>query len=842
MGLALYSVRHIEQSISFLKKAIQLSPKIAKYHYDLGFVLQSSGQSSASIEHYRASIDLAPTSKAALENLGVALFETGQNEAAISAFDKALKIDSKSMISLSNLSTLKRWQGESSEALLLLKKACEIDPLVPEIRMKRSGIFISRGEFDKGWSEFSWRFLKAGIKPQDPILFVPIPRWDGQDISGKKLLVYAEQGVGDEVMFASCLPDLMKKVSDCHLLCDPRLVPVFSRSFPHLPVSASRQKGWADLVEGIGADYRIALGDLPRLFRKSEDSFGKLGPYLQADESLSNYWNDRLQSFGKKIKVGLSWRGGADRHMKMARSIDLSMCAPLLEMKDVVFVNLQYGETEGEIELLPEKVKKNLFSFNEIDPLTDLESFFSLLENLDLVISVDNSTVHFAGALGISTKVLLPALPEGRWPLEGEYSRWYHSVQLIRQSPEDGGSWGRVLGVAQKIIQDEVSTPRRIPLLSRSTKAAVQNAATVSPSAGKRKALLLNDTSYSHHYGCACSSFAVRSRLRGRFDIKGAQFSELRKLPAVVPDINLWTAEYLEQFVQKVPAFFHLFGQSDVVIINGEGCLHGRSPYVLNLLYLAYSAKNHFGKSVYIINHSCYPEDQEVLVNTKIEDLYRQVYSVLDGIAVREPISRHLLAGMGLNATESFDCLPLFVEEYRSDLPDSEPVELLIGGSVAWDQNLLNLLTQLIDRTDGKKCTFLYGANALPAEDDRRAFLQLKTALPGQVELFCAKSELEWLSKIASAEILISGRFHHSIAAACLETPFIVLDSNTPKIKGMMQEVGMDSHISLKDPNCTERVLSLFEAFRQEPEKGIMPKENYARILALAEKNFEVFK
>ncbi len=839
-GLALFTKGQLDKALSFLSKASSISPGTAKYHYDLGVVLQNSGKDEEAIGHYRETLALEPKNKAAWENMGVALFDCGYNQEAVSAFKNALELNPDSVLALTNLSTLCCWQGRHQQALDLLNTALAVDPAHISARMKRAEIFLSLGNFSRGWNEYAWRFAGSGRPGQDPVRFVPLPKWNGQSLSGGTLLVHTEQGIGDEVMFASCLPDLLEQGVDCCFLCDPRMVKIFKRSFPELDVLPNISAQWGLMSESLKADVRLPLGDLPGLFRASSRDFSQQKGYLKADGALVEHWSQRLSHLGSGLKIGISWRGGRQKYSQRARSIPLELFSPLLSLQGISFVNLQYGDCKEDLSTLPESLQTKIISFPEIDPLVDLENFFAVISTLDLVISVDNSTVHFAGALGIQTWLLLPSLGDWRWPVGGTDSRWYPSVRLIRQQYEERGDWAPVIDCAVKMITG--LTAKNIECANVADDLSEKQVVTILPSgqSGMRKALLLNDTSFWYHWGCTGTSLAIRNNLqKGGWTVRGVPIHYLRSLLPVPANYKHWNDELYESFRRVYGDLCESLEQTDVLVVNGEGSLHGNSALPINLLYLMHIAKTRFGKSVQVINHSCYPDNQSDPSGSQNEKLYQHIYSELDYVAVREPISRVLLEKLGVKVTQSFDCLPLFIKQFHNEIESQKTRQIVFSGSVAWNQSMIQAICQLVmDVAEDQQCYFLFGANAYPAGDDIAMIQKLQQVLPNKVQLLFAKSELEWLRTIASARLFISGRFHHSIAAACLKTPFIVMDSNTPKISGLMQTLELDCHVSCLSSQFSSHLLESAKELIADPVRGLMTEKNHQKILSLAENNF----
>ncbi|MEZ5563302.1 MAG: tetratricopeptide repeat protein [Gammaproteobacteria bacterium] len=835
VGLADFQRGNIEDAIRHLGRAASIAPKVAKYHYDLGVVTQTHGDPARCVGHYEAAVALDASHVAGWENLGVALFDQDRNAESIAAFERALALCPTSLLALGNLATLQRWQGDHAAALALIGRGLALDPLNADLRMKRAEALLATGDLAAGWEEYAWRFVQGDIHGGQASAYVPLPKWSGQPLENRDVLLHAEQGIGDELMFASCLRDLAATPARFTLLCDPRLVPAMSRSFPFLSVLPNRNGAWGTGGESITADLRIPLGELPRVFRTSADSFAPRSAFLHADGTMRTAWRKRLDALGPGLNIGISWRGGHAPRTRQARSVPLPALEPLFAVPGARLVSLQYGDCTQELAAAPEAIRNGLVRFPEVDPLTDLEGLFALMSELDLVISVDNSTVHFGGALGVTTWILAPALTDWRWPASGTDSRWYDSVRLFRQAPGARSDWTSVIAAACTAL--EGFTPRSRPQ-------AVATAVTSGPepdAPAPPRTLLVNDTSYWYHWGCSCTSLAIREQLRARgravCGLPIDRLTGLQPLPASRQQLD--DPGLFARFQRGNPELCALIADADEVVINGEGSLHGTTHASLSLLYLAWIARRYLDRPVRIINHSCYPTGSARITGNAVEDFYRQVYQSLDGVVVREPVSAALLERLGIPVTVGFDCLPLYAQAHRGDIRTEAGNQLLIAGSVSATPAMAEACTQLAiaARSEGLRPAFLFGANANLAADDREFGRMLARSTDGAIELRHATSEAEWLSAIASARLLVSGRFHYSIAAAYLGTPFIALDSNTPKMDGLMQVLGLSCRADSASPSLPADLVRQTMALLHDPTPALITDAVRDEMLSAAARN-----
>ena len=344
------------------------------------------------------------------------------------------------------------------------------------------------------------------------------------------------------------------------------------------------------------------------------------------------------------------------------------------------------------------------------------------------------------------------------------------------------------------------------------------------------KVLLVNDTTGWYHFGCTGTSLALKKELEN-LGCELSSFSildcnALDYLPGSVEEF--FDKEILAKFIAHNHALCALIQNNDVIVVNGEGTLHGAKRGPLSLLYIVYIAKSVFAKNVQIINHSVYPNDSVSAEDNEILSLYKNIYKTVDFVAIREPISVSIMRSIGLDVHESFDCLPLYIKHYyQPNLCNKQNDLILLAGSAAWfnlniftpdaqaGDSLKNGLMQVIKAlqpkmAEGYRVRFLYSDLEHPAKDDQEMLSFLKGNIGPSFSVIHARSIDSWLRAIEEADLLISGRFHHSIAAACLGTKFIALNSNTPKMTGLMKSMGHPKPLiysDLKLENKLKRVI-----------------------------------
>lgn len=385
-----------------------------------------------------------PSHGAAHAALGYLLLKREHRPAeALAHFDAALAAGHRTHRIWSNRGIALQDLGRLEEALASYDEALTIEPSDPLARFHKALTNLMRQDYARAWPDYEARL----VSEDQPCAPRPLPVWDGSPTT-RKLLVYGEQGIGDEIMFSSCIPDLSRRCPNVVLACTPKLRGMFSRSFPGIEVVTLAQARDPATPETASAACTIAIGSLPLHFRSDRTDFPLHRGYLRADPALVVEYRERLQALGPELKVGLSWRGGLDRTRRATRSIALEDLASLLQLRAVRFVNLQYDSRRDEASLASEIASGRIVHWQ--DALDDYERTAALVASLDLVVSVCTAAIHLAGALGVRTRILAPFSPEWRYGIAGDEMPWYPSVRIERQPAP--GLWTPVIDA----VRDEV--------------------------------------------------------------------------------------------------------------------------------------------------------------------------------------------------------------------------------------------------------------------------------------------------------------------------------------------------------------------------------------------------
>lgn len=435
LALALRAAGQHAEAEGVWRFALRHDPRHLPCWNNLGRLLHDLERFDEAIVAFEQALQIEPNSYETLVNLGAALKDCERGEEAGAALARATQLAPQRAEAWLDLGKVHEELGELSLALRFYERAQSLAPENAEIRLNRALVHLQLGEFTRGWQEYDARWQTAGAPERPPI---DLPEWQGEWKPGLRLLVFGEQGIGDEIMFASCVPGLIVAGVRVTLVAEPRLAPLFARSFPLAEVipTPNDAQGWKTIA--AGCDAQIPVGSLPRYLRASASQFPRRAKYLRADAQATARWREHYRELGPGMKIGISWRAGTTAKTRRHRNPPLAAWRSLAAIAGAQFICLQYGASDDELAEL-RAIGLNVRAFSESDPLRDLDDFAAQIAALDLVVSIGNATVHLAGALGVPCWNLLPCHWGWRWGIDRADSPWYASIRLFRQSRT--GDW-----------------------------------------------------------------------------------------------------------------------------------------------------------------------------------------------------------------------------------------------------------------------------------------------------------------------------------------------------------------------------------------------------------------
>jgi Flp pilus assembly protein TadD len=471
LGGALLRLGKLADARTMLEYCLELDPKNIYARINLGGVLQGQEEFKLALENALEAVSIDPTHALAFNNLGSAFSDLAMNAEAKHAFETASMLDSTSVDALINLAGSESKLLNPKGALAAYNKVLTM--LGPHEKQRAEAIrFFACFEHQKlGNLEEFWDGYECGFSPmipktgaRSPNRQFNVPKWDGQDRPGKVLLIWREQGVGDEILYSSIMPDLKKLQMKIIFECDPRTVSVWQRSFPEFTVRQASFDSENLLPHYQDYDFHLPICSLGSIYRRATDSFQKFKPYLIPDPLLEIYYRDRLSTLANgRVKVGVLWRS-----IKLTPGRSLGYTAieqwhEILKLKEFYFVSLQYNLHQSELEYINQNFKDSLMVFDEINLKDDFERTCALISNLDIVVSPNTTMFELSGALGVKT-LLMWGGSQGAYGLKSHFI-FFPSVQLIHSEDPEVSSQdtaSHVLGLIPKKLRQIINNQRNV--------------------------------------------------------------------------------------------------------------------------------------------------------------------------------------------------------------------------------------------------------------------------------------------------------------------------------------------------------------------------------------------
>lgn len=424
LGAALYRCRRMQDAKSVLEHALDLDPKSMAARTNLGGVLQSMNDFSAALKNALELVSNHPTEALAFNNLGSAFSDLNNIEAARHAFETAIMLKPGQIDALTNLAVMESRFGNFARAIELFQQAIDVLPDSALERKKSLEFYKAFDHLRLGELPVAWDLYESGFSKLVPInamrspdrQFGDKPRWKGEDLNGKTLLVWREQGIGDELRFAACLEDLQGKVGRLIFECSPRLSGVFSKAWPWVETRPETPYSGSGVAQDF--DFHLPVGSLMRFFRRDVADFSRSRAFVTPEPRLVAKFLGRLaeRRQGKKL-VGICWRSGLLTPTRNSEYTQVLDWAPLLARDDVVFVNLQYGESAQELEEVRRELGVEILNWPDLNLKNDVDDVFALISCLDLVVTVRTTVNNMAGAVGTPCVLLIK---DSHWSLLGQ--------------------------------------------------------------------------------------------------------------------------------------------------------------------------------------------------------------------------------------------------------------------------------------------------------------------------------------------------------------------------------------------------------------------------------------
>jgi hypothetical protein len=416
------------EAIPAFRRTIAIRPQSAEAWNGLGESMRQTGNLVEAIHALRRATELNPNYSDAHLNLGIALGEHDKLQEAIDSINRAVQLDPQNPYAHCNSGIAQSFVMQLDLAEKSYQRAIELRPEYAVAHHALALLQLVQGRFEEGWRGYEYRWkLPTAPKPYE----FNRPKWTGEDLIGKTILLHTEQGLGDSLQFVRYVPLVARQAAKVYFYCQPPLIQLFSQLNDVTLLTDPNQK-----IPPY--DFHCPLMSLPLAFGTRLETIPAEVPYLHADEKLLQDWKPKLD-WSKKLRIGIVWSGNPKHKSDRQRSIPLRALAPLGEFTDqIAFYSLQVGPPALQISEVPE--------LKLIDLSADLQDFTdtaAVIQQLDLVISVDTATAHLAGALARPIWILLAYVPDWRWLLDRSDSPWYPTARIFRQT--QAGDWSPVV-------------------------------------------------------------------------------------------------------------------------------------------------------------------------------------------------------------------------------------------------------------------------------------------------------------------------------------------------------------------------------------------------------------
>ncbi|MDR3402695.1 MAG: tetratricopeptide repeat protein [Chthoniobacter sp.] len=428
LGNALKQQGRFEEAAVAYRQAIALRPLYANAHSNLGSVLTDQGRPEEAIAACGRALELKPDFAEARSNLGAALAEMGRFDDAIAAYRRALALRPNLAETHKNLGDALFETGRYEEALAAFHQAMTFKPGYPAAGFSQSLAWLLLGDFERGWLAYETRWETHRLtKPN-----FHQPTWDGGPVDGRRVLVYAEQGLGDAIQFVRYAERIAERGGRVIVECQRPLMELFRSA-----------RGVSEVVatgEPLPPfDLHAPMLSLPLVLETRWESIPRQVPYLSAEPGRRERWEQRLGNDRVRLRVGLAWSGSPQHRHARKRDLPVEKLEPLFHLEGIDYFSLQMGDAAAAIQ----RVSGTTTIIDHTAHLTDFADTAALMAELDLIISVDTAVAHLAGALGRPVWTLLPFVPDWRWGLEREDTPWYPTMRLFRQPAL--GDWDSVI-------------------------------------------------------------------------------------------------------------------------------------------------------------------------------------------------------------------------------------------------------------------------------------------------------------------------------------------------------------------------------------------------------------
>ena len=424
---ALYiNTERFTEAIPLLKRALRIKPDYANAYSNLGIALNKTDKHNDAVIAFEESLRHDASNANTYSSLAVTFNDLANSEQAIHYANEAITHGAKGAVLVNSLNAIGvayRYKRCPNEALEFFNRALEVDPNAINIHKNRGHVLLDQGNLERGWAEYNWELKRTNV--QQHLGQFPQKMWQLEPLCGKSLTILAEQGVGDEILFANIFHDVLSDTTECIIECDKRLIPLFSRSFPSVTFIERKVPPSQQLVNNH-SNFKASASQLATYYRNDFSKFPDKPSYLSAAPDRVEHWKQQLNVLNDNIKIGVCWRSSLVTTIRSKGYSSLSEWGEILKIPGITFINLQYDECRKEIRQVEEEMGVTIYDMG-IDMKNDLDETAALTSALDYVISAPTAVASMAGALGKESLVVTVR----NWAMLGtDHYPWYPRVQV----------------------------------------------------------------------------------------------------------------------------------------------------------------------------------------------------------------------------------------------------------------------------------------------------------------------------------------------------------------------------------------------------------------------------
>lgn len=450
LALALTGAGRHRDACRLLESLLAQDPDHAEYRHDLAAAFWAAGDPGAAERMFRSLLARAPDMVKGHLNLGALLAEQWRYDEALACLTEADRLRPGDLKIGYRLGRVLNALGRLDQAIALYRALLKTAPDDPELHYDLAMALLRAGRLPEGFAAFEWRFKRphglgvARLKP-------PHPRWQGETLAGRGILIWREQGLGDELYFAGLYPEIVARAARTVIDCDPRLAGLFARSFPGAEIAPRGETPDPRLID-TSLDYHSPAGSLARWLRPTPAAFPASNRFLRADTGQVRSWRRRLARHGPGPWIGISWRSGLVTGNRSQHYSSLDQWGPIFALPGAGFVNLQYDRCGPELDAAEARHGIDIVRFDDLDLRDDLDTVAALTTALDAVVAPPNAVAAMAGALGVPVWMMtVPDIIPDNWAYLGtDHLPWLPAVRVMRQRRH--GEWAPAIEATARAL------------------------------------------------------------------------------------------------------------------------------------------------------------------------------------------------------------------------------------------------------------------------------------------------------------------------------------------------------------------------------------------------------